>query len=275
MKINNTQCSICNTSHPDLLHEYTSPPAGETVFPFSSSDRYRRSIVACRRCHHMMSFHDYNLNDFYDESYGTSTYGKKGIQATFDRIMGLPEGKSDNSGRVKKILEYHSKYHVTTTSVPSVLDVGAGLCVFLYKMKAAGWNCAAVEPDRRMAAHARDTLEVQTFCGSFTELPQGDAYDYLTFNKVLEHVVDPVEMLKKAKLHLKKSGMVYIELPDGEAAWKEGPGREEFFIEHYHIFSLASVCLLAQKAGFMPLEIERLQEPSTKYTIRALLAPES
>jgi len=93
----------------------------------------------------------------------------------------------------------------------------------------------------------------------------------ITFNKVLEHIVDPVKVLAKAKEHLNPQGFVYIELPDGEVASKEGKGREEFFIDHPHIFSEASVECLARRAGFNVRLLERLQEPSTKYTLYAFL----
>jgi hypothetical protein len=62
-------------------------------------------------------------------------------------------------------------------------------------------------------------------------------------------------------------------VPDGEAAVHEGPGREEFFIEHHHIFSAVSLALLAARAGFNVQVIERLREPSRKYTLRAFLVP--
>ena len=60
-----------------------------------------------------------------------------------------------------------------------------------------------------------------------------------------------------------------MEVPDGEVAYKDGPEREEFFIEHLHVFSLASTVIMANKAGFQVEAIQRLKEPSTKYTIRA------
>jgi hypothetical protein len=67
---------------------------------------------------------------------------------------------------------------------------------------------------------------------------------------------------------VRENGIVYVELPDGEAAISEGAGREEFFIEHYHAFSMSSAALLARCAGFTPLLIERLREPSGKFTLR-------
>jgi hypothetical protein len=66
---------------------------------------------------------------------------------------------------------------------------------------------------------------------------------------------------------------VYVELPDGEAAALAGAGREEFFVEHLHVFSFASIVMLANRAGFDPICIERLREPSTKFTLRAFLVP--
>ena len=58
---------------------------------------------------------------------------------------------------------------------------------------------------------------------------------------------------------------------DGEAAARDSWEREEFFIEHHHIFSMVSAALLFSKAGFQLSRLERLREPSTKYTIRAFL----
>jgi hypothetical protein len=80
-------------------------------------------------------------------------------------------------------------------------------------------------------------------------------------------------MLERARQYVADDGVVYLEVPDGEAAAREGPGREEFFVEHLHAFSPASVALLAARAGFSPVRIERVREPSTKYTLAAFLRP--
>ena len=52
----------------------------------------------------------------------------------------------------------------------------------------------------------------------------------------------------------------------------EGAGREEFFIDHHHMFSSDSLRIAAAKAGFDVLTLERLREPSTKFTVRAFLS---
>ena len=73
--------------------------------------------------------------------------------------------------------------------------------------------------------------------------------------------------------HLHCDGFVYIEVPDGESAVVEGPKREEFFIDRPHIFSLTSLSLLSTQADFSVKTIERICEPSGKYTLRAFLQP--
>jgi SAM-dependent methyltransferase len=114
---------------------------------------------------------------------------------------------------------------------------------------------------------------VEAVCGDFMTLTDLGRFDVVAFNKVLEHVEDPVVMLARTHRHLNDGGFVYVELPDGEAAAHDGPGREEFFIDHPHIFSAASLTLLATRAAFRVVALERLREPSTKYTLRAFLVP--
>ena len=66
---------------------------------------------------------------------------------------------------------------------------------------------------------------------------------------------------------------MYVELPDGEGAATDpdGPNREEFFIEHLHVFSMSSMSLLADRARLRMLNAERIREPSGKYTLFAFL----
>jgi 2-polyprenyl-3-methyl-5-hydroxy-6-metoxy-1,4-benzoquinol methylase len=93
-------------------------------------------------------------------------------------------------------------------------------------------------------------------------------FDLIAFNKVLEHVPEPVAMLRKGARYLEPGGFVHVELPDAEGAAREGFGREEFFIEHLHIFTAASFSLLVERAGFRLAALEQVREPSSKCTLR-------
>jgi SAM-dependent methyltransferase len=213
-----------------------------------------------------------DMAGLYSGSYVDSTYGPGGIPDAFDRVAALPPESSDNAGRVQALVAFAER-RFGDIRTPTVLDVGAGTGVFPHAIKQAGWRCTAFDPDPRAVAHCRDRIGVDAVCGDFLtiDLDELDRFDVVTFNRVLEHVDDPVAMLARSCHLVAEGGFVYVELPDGEAARREGPGREEFFIEHHHIFSPASVSLLASRAGFDVLALQVLQEPSTKYTIRAFL----
>jgi SAM-dependent methyltransferase len=213
-----------------------------------------------------------DLSRLYGGAYVDNTYGAR-MRETFDRIQALPPEQSDNAGRVACICDF-ARGRFAHGTVPRLLDVGSGLGVFPHRMKEAGWKCTALDPDERAARHAREVAGIEAVAADFMRLDQASLglFDVITFNKVLEHVEDPVAMLARAKQPLAPGGFVYFEVPDGDAAASEGQGREEFFIEHQHVFSTASVALLAVRAGFRPLLTQSLREPSSKYTLRVFAA---
>jgi SAM-dependent methyltransferase len=262
---------MCGGNRFRTEHTYFAPPAGEVRFASAPPDSYRREIYRCTLCSHYISVFALSAS-FYEGEYVDATYGDAaGMRRTYDKIMALPPERSDNVGRVARINEHAARY--LPAGARSVLDVGSGLCVFLARMREASWQCTALDPDERAVRHAREVAGVAGICGSLP-LANAGRYDVITFNKVLEHVEDPITLLAHSRPLLHDHGFVYVELPDGEvAAREEGFGREEFFVEHFHVFSLASISLLAERAGFEARVVERLREPSGKYTLRAFLTP--
>jgi SAM-dependent methyltransferase len=255
-------CPLCGAGGLEEAFAYDAPPDGETRFDLGGQS-YRRRYLRCPRCGHYVSDHELDLTALYEGDYMDATYAGERLRATYDRIMGLPPERSDNVARVAR---------VTGRLAPgSVLDVGSGLGVFPARMKEAGWRATALDPDTRAVDHARAHVGVDAVQADFMTAPELGRHDLVTLNKVLEHVADPVAMLERAHAALANGGTVYVELPDGEGAAADGPGREEFFIEHLHVFSMASMCLLAARAGFAVQLAERLREPSDKYTLYAFL----
>lgn len=271
-RLDGHRCPLCGDFRMKPLFHYDAPPEGEIRFGFTSLDTYQRDVLQCGTCGHCISFHQMESGNLYAADYVNATYGDDtGLKKNFDRIISLDPSKSDNLGRVQRILQFMDGKAPGSASKPPVMDVGSGLCVFLHRMKSSGWDCTAIDPDPRSIRHAREVVGVRGICGDFMKLDGLERFDLITFNKVLEHVADPVTMLSKSAQHLTSEGIVYVELPDGEAAAKDGPGREEFFIDHLHVFSATSLNLLAFQAGFSVLLTERLREPSSKYTLRAFL----
>jgi 2-polyprenyl-3-methyl-5-hydroxy-6-metoxy-1,4-benzoquinol methylase len=216
-----------------------------------------------------------NQETFYTGDYVSATYGdQEKIKSAFDRIISLPADKSDNEGRARRILNFAQEYFPAgrfDTIPPRLLDVGSGLCVFGQRMKKAKWDVTAIDMDKRLVEHARNVVGVKSMLADVKSVEGIGAFDLISFNKVLEHIDDPISMLASVRRLLKDNGFIYIELPDGENAEAEGQNREEFLLGHIHVFSAASMALLVKKAGFDLVVMERLREPSTKYTLRAFI----
>jgi SAM-dependent methyltransferase len=265
------QCP-CADSYLGVAFTYDAPPPGETRFALHGA--YSRAYDRCGLCGHWFARHNIDLADLYDRSYVDATYGGlAGVRRRLNDILALPPDGSDNVGRVARVAAFAEAHLDGKTARRRLLDVGAGIGVFPAAMKAAGWTVVAIEPDPRTAQHLRDTVGIEAHSVPVAAIDREcvGSFEVVSFNKVLEHVEDPVKMLLMAGPLLAPGGFVYIELPDGDAAAAHGKEREEFFIEHHHVFSPASLALLGTRAGLTVLDIERLREPSGKFTLRAFL----
>ena len=268
MNLTATPCKFCGAAQ-KFVASFTKPPKGETLFNMLP---YYRSLWQCTRCWHIVNLHNFDFNfHVYGGNYVNNTYGET-IKSKFKQIMALAPEKSDNRQRVERINLFFAK--ASRHMDRSCLDVGSGLGVFPAVMKESGWKCLSVEPDIRAASLIEELVGVTANSENFTQTENLGKFDLISFNKVLEHVRNPAEMLSHAISFLNFSGVIYIELPDGESALSnEGPQREEFFIEHFDAYSTSSTKLLLKAATLTPLKIERIYEPSGKYTLCAFAQP--
>ena len=252
-----------------LVKDYDARPEGETDFGI---EPYQRSLWQCMRCGHVVNHFGFEQEvTLYEGAYANATYGNA-MRETFDKIMKLPLEQSDNRQRVARVNAFADLK--AWGKGRTCLDIGSGLGVFPAVMREAGWTCTALDPDPEVTALIAELAQVSTVTGDFMMVDPPGAANLVSFNKVLEHVRKPVSMLARAVDFLAPGGAVYVELPDGEAALASvGPDREEFFVEHFDAYSVASVTLLVRSAGFDTLSVERIREASGKYTLCAFAVP--
>ena len=267
---NKSNCNFCGSKSFKNRFEYKSPPVGETKFNLKKQ-KYKRAYISCNLCGHWFSQHKINLNYLYSKEYMESTYKDK-ILKTFEKIISIPKKKSDNFGRISRIKKFSNKFICKKKNI-NLLDIGSGLGIFPHSVKKVGWNCTATDPDERSISHIKKRIGVKTIHGDFLKIKNLWKYNIITLNKVLEHVIDPITILNKAKKFLSKKGFIYVEVPDAEEASKRGKKREEFFIDHFHVFSKMSLIYMCKKADLKTIKIERINEPSGKFTLFAFISP--
>jgi SAM-dependent methyltransferase len=127
-----------------------------------------------------------------------------------------------------------------------VLDYGSGSGEFLEAGQAAGWKVEGVEPGEAYSSHARG-LGVTVHPAL---PPDAGPFDAITANHVLEHLRDPLAVLRGLVAALAPGGIIYLSVPD------MGPNRRPAFdrlhFAHVHGFVPETLDLLAASAGLAP-----------------------
>ena len=90
-------------------------------------------------------------------------------------------------------------------------------------------------------------------------------------NKIIEYIETPKIFLKKVFKLLEKQGYLYIEAPSISALKsKLGHNSEEFFIEHFRVFSKKSLEFLIKRIKLKIIYIKDIKKNSGKYTLIAI-----
>ena len=266
MKYSSKQCPICRKSKKKIIFKYFSKPKIETKFKNIDYKNYYRHYYKCQNCEHFFSNKNFFSNNFYESNYSHSTY-KLAIEKNFKRVTSLPKKKSDNYHRVLRIKKFNNKNYKIKS--PKLLDIGSGIGVFPYQMKKNGWIVTALETDITSSEHIKNNLKIKCLNNDFYKIKLKKKFNFITLNKVLEHVEFPQVFLKKAIKLLKSKGIVYVEIPDAINAGKKSKNREEFAIEHIHVFSTKSLKIMLKNLKLKIMQIKSIKEPSGKFTIFA------
>lgn len=99
-----------------------------------------------------------------------------------------------------------------------LLDVGSAHGWFL-ELACARYTAAGIEPDAAVGAEARSKgLDVRL--GYFPQaLTEGELFDVITFNDVIEHIPDIDEAVSAARAHLGPRGLLVLSLPNSEGTF--------------------------------------------------------
>ena len=137
-----------------------------------------------------------------------------------------------------------------------VLDVGTGAGESLGYHNARGCQAVGMDPDANVERIAREkNLQIKIGLFSNTDI-QGESFDYVTMNQVIEHFVDPIEVMKEAARVLVPGGRLIMGTPNyrGLLARLFGARWIHWHIPyHIHFFSRQSMQKAASLAG---LELE-------------------
>lgn len=145
--------------------------------------------------------------------------------------------------------------------ISTILDIGCGSGLALCRAREAGWRVMGIEPDPN-AALAATAAGIEIIAPDLADLPPrfNGTFERILLNHVIEHVHDPLRMLRRCKDLLVPGGELWLETPNLTSV-----GHEEFGIDwrgleaprHLVIFELNSLLLSLKEAGFNEINISK------------------
>lgn len=153
----------------------------------------------------------------------------------------------------RRTIEAEGRHIPKTFPGAKLLDVGCGNGKFLKFATCLGWDATGIDPDPKAVELCRRSgLDVNEgdidFFSGLKEI-----FDVITVSHVIEHVHDPLQLLKACYRLLKPLGKIWIETPNLNAQGHTRFGNAWRGLEpprHLILFTRSSLIYAIRKAGF-------------------------
>lgn len=140
-----------------------------------------------------------------------------------------------------------------------LLDIGSGAGFFLSEAKMSGWEVSGIEASKSSAKFAsKKGFKIYNSTIEKAKV-KTNSYDAVTMFQLIEHLEDPVKVLKKANTLLKKNGIIVISTPNRESLLGKLMNKKWFGYyndEHLFVFDKESLRNILEETGFKVLSIE-------------------
>ncbi|MBL8150875.1 MAG: class I SAM-dependent methyltransferase [Blastocatellia bacterium] len=180
--------------------------------------------------------------------------------------------------------------YIEKESFGKLLDVGCGNGRFLKKMAGAGWRVEGTDFDSAASNYVSSNYGIMVHTGDLVSVSYpAESFDVVVLQHVVEHLIDPVSVLKECRRILRKGGKLILVTPNTESWGHKKYGRNWRGLEpprHLFLFNSQNMRSTVEKSGFQNIEtsttpagawyilgkseeIERMSQnlPSKKYSI--------
>lgn len=235
------QCPLCKKDHPILFAQATTAPP-KSSHQIQVTDKYfglHGDLVKCANC---------------GFSYvGNRAYAQK--IASLYKDMRDEVYLSEEEERKKSFINVLKMVEkLRRNKKGKILDIGCCTGRLLAEAQNRGWQPYGVEPSK-WACKIGKELHNLSFYNNYLEDWKSSAkrFDLITILDLLEHLEDPVKVLRRVHQLLKDDGTVCIVTPDYASNTARLFGRKWWGIRLAHIsyFRLVDLQRLSQQTGFI------------------------
>ena len=217
---------------------FTNGPLGELVY----------EIAECNDCHFI---------------YLTEVLSDKGMDLLYNEWLDK-ELLREHYSNIKHSAHEESmlrviKNHFRKASPLNLMDFGAGYGNFCSMAVKLGFHTYAFD----LSADKNDRMDSMGVIIINDLDEHSNHFDFIFVNQVLEHLSDPVAVLKRLQKCLSNKGLMYVAVPDCENVkiiLKEQGLSEKLFMylsphQHINAFTNSTLKVLAANAGLKPLSM--------------------
>lgn len=221
-----TECNLCGSHYYEIVYENKDSDSPDEL---QQEQQYRISegellkpqkVFKCNVCN--LIFAELEERDnYYSDKYERMIDGEylaeeRGRRLASDKIL-------------SRIMKYKDS--------GKLLDIGCANGFFLDQAKKKGFAVQGVELSEWAAQYAREKLQLDVFQGTLSEaaFPDG-SFDVVVMLDVIEHLVDPKEMLLEIRRILKRDGILYISTPNIASFMSRILQARWWGINKYHLY---------------------------------------
>jgi SAM-dependent methyltransferase len=144
--------------------------------------------------------------------------------------------------------------HAAGMARGAALEIGCSSGFFLEELKSRGFrDVRGCEPSVEAKELAHPSVRDGIHTGFFTESAFPDsAFDLICCFQTLDHLSDPIGMLRTCRAKLKPGGLLYMIVHDADGLQARLFGEKSPIIdvEHIYLFNRRTLPMAAEKAGF-------------------------
>jgi 2-polyprenyl-3-methyl-5-hydroxy-6-metoxy-1,4-benzoquinol methylase len=199
------------------------------------------------------------------------TYSRNVLREAFDRQLYVDSASQTSYQDLKRNETYAALERVKCDYIlqrladfrpppGSLLDIGPGNGRLLEAAAAAGWDTLGIEANAAFAADCR-RRGLSIVEGFFPDVLAPEArFDVITLLDVVEHLHEPVALLRTAAARLARGGVIVVQVPnvDSLLVQLEGARNSNFCHGHWSHFNLKTLARLGREAALEPLGAETI-----------------
>lgn len=248
LELEKVNCILCGESNFEVL------TTGQDYEYKTSNEIF--CMVKCLNCHHVYLNPRPTVNTF-KIIYPNNYFSYEEVSTLSERL----KKRNKNS--------YISYYKKLIGTEGKILEVGSGcgeLLEILKQDEESNWKLYGVDIDKNANEKARKK-GIKIYEGIFENISLPKNYfDLVIMNQLIEHVLNPLDVLIKTEEILKKGGYLVIETPNisslDSKIFKEKYWGGYHFPRHMNLFTIHSFKELIVKSGLTSIKFESLRSPS-------------